>query len=305
MGDSVLRPAPVPYGAMDQDMASDRGPGVPALAVPVAQLPRLFSAVAAGYRRASLRFLPFAADRLVDRLRPRPGEKVLDVATGPGTTALAVAQRVQGGGRVTGIDLAEGMIEVAEAEAQSRGLANADWHVMDGQCLDFRGEYFHAVASTAGLLYLPDPLAALREWRRVLRPGGRLLLTTFGRQAFEPMATLLVERLAAAGCPHLTDDPRFPWHRLAEPGLCQALLEGAGLVDVRVEVLQVGYHLAQADEWWEVLWHTEMRGLIESLAEDRLGPLRVGHREEVAALATDDGIWMNVETLLVSARKPG
>jgi ubiquinone/menaquinone biosynthesis C-methylase UbiE len=290
---------------MDRPTAGDPGPEVPPLALPVADLPRLFSAVASGYGRAALRFLPFAADRLVARLRPRAQEKVLDVATGLGTTALAVARAIQRGGRVTGIDLAEGMLEAAQEQARLLGLGNADWHRMDGQALEFRSAYFHALTCSAGLLYLPEPLQALREWHRVLRPGGRVLLTSFGPRAFEPMAGALVGRLAAAGCPYLADGAGFPWHRLARPGLCQALLEAAGFAEVQVEVLQVGYHLARADEWWEVLWGTELRGLLEPLPAAVLGALRVQHLEEVAALAGEGGIWMDVETLLVSARKPG
>jgi SAM-dependent methyltransferase len=176
---------------------------------------------------------------------------------------------------------------------------------MDAQQLEFRSGYFHALTCSAGLLYLPDPLAALREWRRVLRPGGRLLLTTFGPRAFEPMAGRLLARLEAAGCPHLRAEGGFPWHRLARAGLCEGLLEAAGFTEVQAEVLQVGYHLARADEWWEVVWNTELRGLLEGLTEEALGGLRVRHLEEVTALATEAGIWMDVETLLLSCRKPG
>jgi ubiquinone/menaquinone biosynthesis C-methylase UbiE len=271
---------------------------------PTEDLARLFSAVAVGYGRPAMRFLPFAADRLVARVRPLPSHKLLDVATGTGTVALALARMVQRGGRVTGIDVAEGMIEEADRQARIHGLANLDWHLMDGERLDFRSGYFHAVTCNAGLAYMADPRRALEEWRRVLRAGGRLLLTTFSARAFEPMASQLMARLWGAGPGDAPAPAVFPWHRLGEPEVCRSLLEAAGFREVTVEARQVGYHLAGPDEWWEVIWHSELRGLLEPLGADALGRLRVAHREEVGTLATADGIWMDVETLFCEGRNP-
>lgn len=263
-----------------------------------------FGRIASGYGRATLRFLPFAADRLVYRLRPAPGEKVLDIGTGTGTAALALARVVQRGGRVTGVDVAEGMIDEAEREARTRGLANADWHVMDARQLEFRSAYFHAAASTATLFYLPDMAGALAEWRRVLRPGGRLGLTAFAAGAFQPMGSLLMARLAREGLAPGEATP-FPWCRLGSAAECARLLEAAGYVDARAEEVQLGFHLASAGEWWDVVWHTELRGLLEALAPEAQGRLRVEHLEEVQALAGEEGVWMDVTTILAVGRRPG
>lgn len=268
------------------------------------ELVRLFDRVAPGYGRATLRFLPFAADRLLFRLRPRPEEKVLDVATGVGTVALGAARLIQPGGRVSGVDLSEGMLERAEEEARRRGLTNADWHAMDGQHLEFRSGYFHAVACNAGLAYMSDAQAALADWFRVLRPGGRLLLTVFSPAAFEPMAALLVNRLRALGGSRVQSVPPLPWHRLGDRERCQRMLEAAGFADVAAERLQVGFHLAGADDWWDLVWHSDLRGLLDELPEEAQARLRVDHLEEVAALASADGIWMDAETWLVGGRKP-
>ncbi|MEK7696722.1 MAG: class I SAM-dependent methyltransferase, partial [Pseudomonadota bacterium] len=71
------------------------------------QIARVFDLVAGDYDSPALRFFPFCADRLIARLRPTPGEKILDIATGTGAVALSLAQAVGPAGRVTGIDLAE------------------------------------------------------------------------------------------------------------------------------------------------------------------------------------------------------
>ena len=84
----------------------------------------VFDLVATGYDHPALRLFPFCADRLVDAIRPRPGQKILDIGTGTGAVATALAQSVLPSGRVQAIDLAENMIEQAVTNVGKRGLTN-------------------------------------------------------------------------------------------------------------------------------------------------------------------------------------
>ena len=261
----------------------------------------LFDALAEGYDRAALRFFPFAADRLAQRLAPQPGEKILDLATGTGAVAVAVGQRLGGGGRVMAIDISEKMLDRAFANVRRMALHNIDLHAMDAAALEFRAGYFDALACSFGLFFLSDMPAALREWRRVLRPGGRLHLTSFGAQAFQPLAGLFCDRLSALGGPALSP-AEFPWQRLAnEDGLC-ALLVDTGFDPLDLSTEQLGFHLQSPQEWWEILWHTGFRRALLRFDAEGLEAFRQQHLEEVEKRFVDGKFWLDVPVIFVSAK---
>lgn len=263
----------------------------------------VFDLVAPGYDSPALRFFPFIADRLIARINPRRGEKLLDIATGTGAVALAAAQALAPEGRVTAIDLAEQMLAQLETKRHKFGIGNLDVHVMDAQRLDFRRDYFHHTVSSFGIFFLPDMVAGLKEWVRVTRPGGTVTFTVFGAQAFEPMMGSFLERVQAAGVTFPENSPRAAAVRLQDPEACRSLAIDAGLSEVAVEREPIGYHLRDVNDWWEILWNSGTRAALERLTPDQQEALRREHSAEVAALANADGIYLNVETLVVSGRK--
>jgi len=261
----------------------------------------LRNATAEGADREALRFSAFCADRLVTHLNPAPGDKVLDVSTGTGALALAVSQVVGPAGRVTAIDVAESLLTRLEAKISKFGIANIDVHAMDAAHLDFRRDYFQHTVCSLGLMWLSDPRSAVREWARVTRPGGSVNLTVFAPQAFQPLLGLLRERIVrlAGG-----RDMPIPWEWLSRRESFVALLQNAGLVDVAVHEQQLGYHLRDAQEWWEVIWHSALRLLVEQVPAAQRDRLRTEHLAEVAALVTTDGLWLDVAVQIASGRKP-
>ncbi|HKJ10122.1 MAG TPA: class I SAM-dependent methyltransferase [Gammaproteobacteria bacterium] len=267
------------------------------------RLTALFDELAPHYDCAALRFFPFCADRLVQRMALRPGEKLLDVATGTGAVATAAAQALAPGGRVTGIDLSEGMLDKAQFNARKMGLTNVDFHWMDAEAPEFRSAYFDAVCSSFGVFFLDDMHHALTQWRRVLKPGGRALFTCFGPDAFQPMAEILRAQLQANGVDFPEGRRSFPWLRLSAEQDCRQLLEGAGFVDVRVERESLGYHLSGVEEWWEVVWNTGFRGFVERLDAPAREAFRERHLASVQDLVTANGLWLDIDTLFASGRR--
>jgi len=268
---------------------------------PQAQVAQLFDQLVDGYDRAALRFFPFAADRLAQRLEPRPGEKILDVATGTGAVAVAVGQRLTGAGRVMAVDISDRMLDRAYANVRRMALHNVDLHPMDAMALEFRADYFDALTCSFGLFFMPDMAAALREWRRVLRPGGRVLLTVFGRDAFQPMADLYCECLQACGGPTIrTAD--LAWQRLSTAESVTTLLEDAGFEQIECATDQFGYHLQTPQEWWEIVWNTGFRGYLTDFDTTTLERFQQQHLERVGAAFEDGKLWLNVPVLFVSAR---
>lgn len=260
----------------------------------------VFDQVASGYDGPALRFYPFCADRLAHHLKPAPGDKVLDVATGTGAVAVAMAQEVRPGGRVMAIDLSTGMLDKAELNIRKMALSNVDLFEMDASSLDFRSDYFHVTACSFSLFFLPYMAAALRDWVRVTRPGGKVAFTAFGKAALQPMLDMLREQLAAHGVPQ----PQIAMERLMDPEHCRSLMAEAGLERIEVFTEQLGYHLAKPEDWWELLWNSDTRGLLEQIPADSLAQFQRAHLDAVAKLMSEQGLWLNVETIFAIGHKP-
>ena len=132
-----------------------------------------------------------------------PGESVLDVATGTGQVAgqAALAVGAMGArGSVLGVDLSARMVEAAAR----RGLPQTRFLRMDAQQLALPDGHFDAVLCSLGLMYLPDPAQALREMRRVLRPGGRVVLAVWGDRArcgWAPLFEIVDAEVSSEVCP--------------------------------------------------------------------------------------------------------
>ena len=249
-----------------------------------------------------IRDSPFCADRLVNYVKPAAGSKVLDVATGTGVVAVAFAQAIGAGGRVMAVDFSSRMLDRAEANIRKMALNNVDLHEMDAERLDFRSNYFHTVVCSYGLFFLPDMPRALREWVRVLRPGGKLAFTTFEDTAFQPMLDDFRARLKAYGV-SIPEEPSGS-RRIASLAHCRELLCDAGLVDVTAECVKIGYHLSGERDWWEVVTGTAMRALFDQLDDDRKDAFRTEHLDRVAAWKTESGLWLDVQTRFASGIKP-
>ena len=135
---------------------------------------------AASYESLWRAQLACAQRALLARAALAAGERVLDVACGTGLVALAAAESVGASGSVAGIDLSSRMVDGARRRAEERGLPNAMFARMDAERLEFPDESFDVVLCALGLMYMPDPAQAMREMRRVLRPGGRIVVAVWG-----------------------------------------------------------------------------------------------------------------------------
>jgi SAM-dependent methyltransferase len=114
-------------------------------------------------------------EHCVLRLNPRPGERILDLATGTGWTSRVVARR---GAAVIGVDIASELLEAARRNALAANLP-IDYQIGDAEKLPFEDGSFDAVVSTCGVMFASRPEAAAREIARVCRPGGRVAITTW------------------------------------------------------------------------------------------------------------------------------
>ena len=271
---------------------------------PKTGITKTFDLVAEGYDSPMLRFFTFAGEQLADRLKLKPGERVLDIATGTGAFASSAGQLIRPGGRVQAVDLSEGMLKKAQANATRMALDNIDFQCMDAEQLEFRSDYFDAVGCSFGIFFLADMAAALSNWKRLLKSDGRLMFTSFAPSAFQPMTDILFEDLQTVGLQLPQDRPRTAADRLPDQRFCESLLNDAGFTDVVSRSMQLGFHFDKAEDWWEILWNAGFRGHLEQLDPDQLAEFRKIHLPRIDALKNDDKIWLDVETWFSGGAKP-
>jgi len=226
-------------------------------------------------------FTPMGA-RLVERVAPRPGERVLDVGCGLGACMFPAAEMVGCDGSVLGIDIAEAMVSHAVATAAKRGITTVHARVMDGEYPDLPKFSFDVVVGSYSLIFLPDAPAALSRYAALLADGGRLGFTSpvFTDDTFPflpPVFTELIPRSLLEGLPPQWQPAalagRFNrW--LSDPEQLAATLTGAGFTAVSIED-EVVTMVADSGTAWVDWSHTQgMRLLWEHLSVSAAARLR-------------------------------
>lgn len=183
---------------------------------------------------------------MIDALDLGPGQRLLELAAGPGDTGFLAAELIAPGGLLISSDGVEAMVEVARERAQRLGIENAEFRELSLEWIDLPTADVDAVLCRWGLMFAIDPAAALREMRRVLRPGGRVALAVWDAPDVNPWATIPRQALIEAG--HLEPpDPDAPGpFRLCAPGLLSDLLDEAGFTGVDVQTVDVQRRFADA-----------------------------------------------------------
>jgi SAM-dependent methyltransferase len=189
---------------------------------------------------------------MLDMAQVRSGQHVLDVAAGAGEPAVSAAQRVGPNGRVLATDLSEGIIELAHQVAVERGFKQIETRAMDGEKLDLPDASFDAVICRLGLMYMPHPVTALTEWRRVLKSGGRAAVVIFStpdRNAWGAPAVSIIRRRANLPPPA----PGQPGpYSLGAPGMLEGLFRQAGFSNAEVRAVPAPLEMASAAEYMQL-----------------------------------------------------
>jgi len=258
-----------------------------------------FNTVAPDYGLGSSRFFHLSGELMAGLLELAGDESVLDVAAGTGATALPLARRLPRG-RVTAVDFSAGMLDCASRTAAQLGLGNLDCRVHDMTQLPFAQHCFDHATCSFGLFFVDDMGSALWHIANSVRPGGRVMISGFCGDSFQPMARLCLDRLRRYG---LEVPEQIGWQRMSEPGQLQDIFTQAGLVDMCIERRSLGYYI-DLEGWWDVVWNAGFRGLVAQLG-DRLDEFRQLHLEELRPLCDERGLWMEIEVNFTSGVKPG
>ncbi len=222
-------------------------------------IPGIFSRHAAAYQRRLDQIMERGEargrQRLIELVEPHPGMHILDLACGPGTLTRRLATLVAPDGVVVGVDLAEGMLELARAAA----IPNARFELMDISRLDFADASFDAITCGHGLQFVPDLDQALRESRRVLRPAAPFAASFPADSSGRSPASVVqqvVDRLLPPP-PKVTDRGETQ-RTVADATLLREAAESAGFAGARVEIVEekvrwdsAAQYVSVLMSWWD------------------------------------------------------
>jgi ubiquinone/menaquinone biosynthesis C-methylase UbiE len=241
---------------------------------------------------------PLAAD-LIRLAALRPGERVLDVACGTGVVARLASQQVGDTGTVTGLDVNPGMLAVARS-ATPPGLP-IEWHEASAEAMPLPDASFDVVLCQMGLQFMPDKPAALREMRRVLARGGRLILNLPGPtpRLFTIMGEALARHVGAEGAGFVNHV--FSLHDTAE---IQNLVSGADFHDVSVQSDTKPLRLPAPEEFlWQYVHSTPLAGAVAQVDDERRGSLERDVVAKWQKFVKDRALVLQVRVVVATARK--
>lgn len=240
----------------------------------------LFDRLAPAYDQGPVPWFTPMAARLVELVAPAAGERALDIGPGRGAATFPLCEAVGPTGRVTAIDLAPGMAARLTADAERRGVTNLDIRVGLASPAALGAASYDLVTASLVLFFDPEPEATLADWVALVRPGGRIGLTTFGPQ---DQAWRAAEDVLISYGPHLPD-PRSTGTRgpYATTDAMAALLTSCGAIDVDSHDEPLEVVLSDAQAWHDWSMTLGMRQFWDAVppAEHAEVLARVGDRLE-------------------------
>ena len=250
-------------------------------------------------------FAPVTA-ALIEEAAIIEGHTVLDVAGGPGEPSLTIAEKVGPAGFVMCTDAVAEMVAAAENEANRRGLKNIQFQQCQADSLPFENNFFDAAVSRLGAMFFPNPVAALREILRVVKPEGALSFAVWYERDANPFAYAVTDAVSR----HIKIEPEDPdapgAFRFAEPGKLVRVLAEAGAVQVRERLLKFQIEAPiSRDEFWEMRSATSgtLREKLDALPSDLRLIIGKEVKEAVAEFFPNEQMNFPAQMLIVSGNK--
>jgi ubiquinone/menaquinone biosynthesis C-methylase UbiE len=253
-----------------------------------AKIAGVFDRSASTYENVGVPFFGPIGEALVRRVAPRPGERAVDMGCGRGAALFPLAEAVGPGGHVTGVDVSPAMVEATDTEARDRGLAHVDLRIMDAGSPTLAPTAYHMVVSSLALFFLPEPVAALRAWRELLLPGGRLAVSTFcGRHPGWHVVEEVVRPFLPEHLARRDDDPNWPF--ASDAGVAN-LVRAAGYRGIRTSWFEVPTAFADPEQWLAWSWSHGGRARWEAIPESDRDRAEAAAAERLDGRRDPDGV---------------
>lgn len=243
---------------------------------------------------------------LIERTGIHEGQSVLDVAGGAGEPSLTIARAVGPNGSVTCTDVVAEMVEAAEQEANRQGLKNVQFRQCSADALPFPDNSFDAVVSRLGVMFFPDPVAAVREILRVTKPGGVLGFVAWHESQLNPFCYLV----SGVMDQHVSAPPADPdasnAFRFAEHGKLASVLEEAGAAEVSESEISFDIEAPiSAQEFWAMRSQTSdtLRSKLEQLSADEQAQIGREIKQAIAEFFPNNQMKFPALMILVTGHK--
>jgi ubiquinone/menaquinone biosynthesis C-methylase UbiE len=231
----------------------------------------------------------------------QPGERVLDIACGTGLITLPAARAVGSTGHVLGTDISDSMVSAARSAAVSAHATNTSFARMDAEHLDLSDDSFDAALCALGLMYVPDPVQALREMRRVLKPGGRAVAAVWGARnkcGWADIFPIVDARVESEVCPL--------FFQLGTGNALGFVMQQAGFEQVNTERINTTLHYDSADEAIGAAFAGGPVALAYSRFDDETrAAAHAEYLTSIAAFEHDGSYRIPGEFVVARARKTG
>ncbi|MHA1966739.1 MAG: class I SAM-dependent methyltransferase [Candidatus Hodarchaeales archaeon] len=276
------------------------------------ELSGMFTRAASTYDRVGTRFFSYFGKRLVELIGIPEKTMILDVATGRGASLFPAAKKVGSEGSVIGIDLAHGMVKETNSDLTRIGLSNAQVILMDAEDLNFDDNTFNIVLCGLAIFFFPHYKEALSEALRVLKPGGKIGISTFSRsedqkyniqfdwfwEVVERVLPPSKEEKKGKKVPEKSNGPEFD-----TPEGMLKILTTAGFRDVYTVHEENVFVSRDVEEFWKEAWSHGFRATLEKIPSENLDKVKEEVGKSFAKHRQAEGLDWSVKVLFTFGTK--